>query len=48
MHDMIEKAAQLQANELSWVGNLYRQRLKQLQETTERYEQWLKEQDDLA
>jgi flagellar motility protein MotE (MotC chaperone) len=42
---MIEKAAQLQAKDLSWVGNLYRQRLQQLQKTKERYDQWLKEQN---
>jgi hypothetical protein len=48
MYDMIEKAAKIQANDLAWVGNLYRQRLKQIQETTEQYEQWLKEQNDLA
>jgi hypothetical protein len=48
MHDMIEKAAKAQANDLAWVGNLYRKRLQELQKTTEQYEQWLKEQNDLA
>ncbi len=47
MHEMIEKAAQLQAKDLAWVGNLYRQRLQQLQKTKEQYDQWLKEKDEV-
>lgn len=39
---LIQEAAQLQKQELSWVGNLFRQRLKDLQENTERYQEWQK------
>lgn len=43
MHDLIEASAKLQKEELSWVGNLYKKRLKELQETEEQRQQWLKE-----
>ena len=43
MHDLIETSAKLQKEELSWVGNLYKKRLKELQETEEYRQQWLKE-----
>jgi hypothetical protein len=38
---LIQEAARQQQQELSWVGNLYRQRLKELQESNEKYTQWL-------
>ena len=38
---LIQEAARQQQQELSWVGNLYRQRLKELQESNEKYAQWL-------
>ena len=38
---LIQEAARQQQQELSWVGNLYRQRLKGLQESNEKYTQWL-------
>ena len=43
MHDLIEASAKLQKEELSWVGNLYKKRLKELQETEEQRQRWLKE-----
>lgn len=43
MHDLIEASAKLQKEELSWVGNLYKKRLKELQETEEQRRQWVKE-----
>lgn len=43
MHDLIEASAKLQKEELSWVGNLYKKRLKELQETEDQRQQWLKE-----
>lgn len=42
---LIQEAALQQKQELSWVGNLYRQRLKELQESNEKYQQWLKTND---
>ena len=32
---LIQEAAKLQERELSWIGNVYQQRLKELQETNE-------------
>lgn len=55
MKDMIEAAAKDQQKQLEWIGNLYRQRLKTLQETEIKRQEWLKTQqktedpkDDLA
>lgn len=33
---LIQEAAKLQERELSWIGNVYQQRLKELQETNEK------------
>ena len=44
MQDMIEFAARDQEKQLSWISNLYQQRLKNLQETEEKRQAWLKEQ----
>jgi len=44
MQEMIEEAAKNQQEQLSWIGNLYRQRLKNLQETEIRRQEWLKTQ----
>lgn len=33
---LIQEAAKLQQRELSWIGNVYQQRLKELQETNEK------------
>ncbi len=45
MQEMIESAAKVQSEDLSWVSNLYKKRLKDLQETEELRQAWLKEQD---
>ena len=45
MQEMIESAAKVQSEDLSWVSNLYKKRLKELQETEELRQAWLKEQD---
>ena len=44
MKDMIEAAAKDQQKQLEWIGNLYRQRLKTLQETEIKRQEWLKTQ----
>jgi len=44
MQEMIEEAAKNQQEQLAWIGNLYRQRLKNLQETEIRRQEWLKTQ----
>ena len=44
MDDMIREAKKLQEEELAWVSNLYRQRLKDLQETEVRRQEWLQSQ----
>lgn len=41
MRDMIEFAAKDQQKQLEWIGNLFRQRLKSLQETNAKYQEWL-------
>ena len=46
MHEMIENAAKIQIADLSWVGNLFRKRLMELQKTEEQRQAWLKEQKD--
>lgn len=55
MKDMIEAAAKDQQKQFEWIGNLYRQRLQNLQETEAKRQEWLKTQqkiedsdDDLA
>jgi len=55
MQDMIEFAAKDQQKQLEWIGNLFRQRLKNLQETEVKRQEWLSSQqkaedsnDDLA
>ena len=45
MQEMIEFAAKDQQKQLAWVNNLYQQRLKMLQESNEKYQEWLKTQD---
>lgn len=42
MDEMIKVQQSLQKEELAWVSNLYRQRLKNLQETEVQYQAWLK------
>lgn len=44
MHEMIEAAAKDQQKQLAWIGNLYRQRLQNLQETEINRQEWLKTQ----
>ena len=44
MDEMIRNAKLLQEEELAWVSNLYRQRLKDLQGTEVLRQEWLKEQ----
>lgn len=46
MQDMIEFAARDQEKQLAWISNLYQQRLKNLQETEEKRQTWLKEQGE--
>ena len=42
----IESAAQLQKQELQWISNLYQQRLKDLMETNEKYNEWMNSKKD--
>lgn len=42
MDEMIKAQQSLQQEELAWVSNLYRQRLKELQETEVQRQAWLK------
>ena len=46
MRDMIEAAAKDQLKQFEWIGNLYRQRLKNLQETEVKLQDWLKTKQD--
>lgn len=46
MQDMIEFAAKDQQKQLAWINNLYQERLKKLQETEEKRQAWLKEQEE--
>lgn len=55
MKDMIEAAAKDQQKQFEWIGNLYRQRLQNLQESESKRQEWLEPQqktedseDDLA
>jgi len=45
MDEMIKAQQSLQREEMAWVSNLYRQRLKNLQETEVQHQGWLKSQD---
>jgi hypothetical protein len=47
MYEMIESAAKIQKTEQAWIGNLYRQRLKSLQETEVKRQEWIKSQQKL-
>jgi hypothetical protein len=47
MYEMIENAAKIQKTEQAWIGNLYRQRLKDLQETEVKRREWIKSQQKL-
>jgi hypothetical protein len=44
LRQMIENAAEAQKKELAWVGNLYKQRLTDLQEMEVKRQAWLKKQ----
>ena len=46
MQEMIEEAAKNQQEQLAWIGNLYRQRLKNLQESEIKRQEWLKTQSN--
>ena len=46
LHELIENAAQQQKQDLAWIGNLFRKRIRELMETTVKYEAWLKTQKD--
>jgi len=46
MDEMIRNTKLLQEEKLAWVSNLYRQRLKDLQETEVLRQEWLKEQEN--
>ena len=46
MRDMIEFAAKDQQKQLEWIGNLFRQRLKSLQENEVKRQEWLKTQQN--
>lgn len=46
MQEMIEFAAKDQEKQLAWIGNLYQQRLKNLQETEKKQQARLKDQSE--
>jgi hypothetical protein len=46
LYALIENASQQQKQDLAWVGNLFRKRIKELMETTVKYEAWLQTQKD--
>ena len=46
LYELIENASQQQKQDLAWVGNLFKKRIKELMETTVKYEAWLKTQKD--
>lgn len=51
MQEMIERAAKDQQKQLAWISNLYQQRLKTLQDTEVKRQEWLKSttsDDDLS
>lgn len=46
LDNLIRAAAEQQKQELSWIGNLYQKRLKALQDTEIKRQEWLKSQDE--
>jgi hypothetical protein len=42
----IESAAQQQKQELQWISNLYQQRLQDLMETNQKYNEWMNSKKD--
>ena len=46
LYELIENASQQQKQDLAWIGNLFRKRIRELMETTVKYEAWLKTQKD--
>ena len=44
MQEMIEFAAKDQQKQFEWIGNLFRQRLKNLQESEVKRQEWLNSQ----
>lgn len=46
LDNLIREAAEQQKQELSWIGNLYQERLQKLQETEIVRQEWLKSQDE--
>ena len=46
LDNLIRAAAEQQKQDLSWIGNLYQKRLKELQETEIKRQEWLKSQDE--
>ena len=42
LYELIENASQQQKQELAWVGNLFRKRIRELMETKVKYDAWLK------
>lgn len=46
LDNLIREAAEQQKQELSWIGNLYQERLQKLQETEIARQEWLKSQDE--
>jgi hypothetical protein len=46
LYEFIENVSQQQKQELAWVGNLFKKRIKELMETNVKYEVWLKTQKD--
>lgn len=42
LYELIENASQQQKQELAWVGNLFRKRIKELMETKVKYDAWFK------
>lgn len=46
LDNLIREAAEQQKQELSWIGNLYQERLQKLQKTEITRQEWLKSQDE--
>jgi hypothetical protein len=46
LYELIENASQQQKQDLAWVGNLFKKRIKELMETNVKYKAWLKTQKD--
>ena len=46
MQEMIENAAKDQEKQLAWISNLYQKRLKDLQETEEKRQAWLNQNEN--